>query len=245
MFKLLNSARVLQGDVLNKIHNLNEEINKSRDKKKFKLLYQSSLLNSDLDQIKNTITSFEQQIHNTAKSTKLDKDMSFYENSDEIFTEYKPIKMKYNNEGDLTIEELENFDNSYFQLNTGDTTENITDYKVSTSEPEQKTEEILKKNKFFFGGNIPCMVMFYAPWCGWSKKALPEWEKLENFAKGNNKFIVKKFNDRQHGDMMEKFGIHGFPTIKLIKPEETIDYTGARKFENFKDFLKEHKIIDN
>ena len=88
------------------------------------------------------------------------------------------------------------------------------------------------------------ILWFYAPWCGWSRKALPEWKKLEDFAKGNKKFIVKKFNDQQHGDMMEKFGIRGFPTIKLIKPDETIDYVGDRDFKHFKIFLEEHKIID-
>lgn len=244
MFKLLNSTRVLQGDVLNKIHNLNEEINKSQDKKKFKLLYESSLLNSILDQIKNTITSFEQHIHKSLKSTPLNKDLSFYENSDEVFTNYKPVQMKYNEEGDLSIEDLEKFDDSYNKSHPISESQ----YTVSTSEPEQKTEDILKpkyKKNIFFGGNLPCIIMFYADWCGWSQKALPEWKKLENFAKENKNFIVKKFNDSQHGEMMKKFGIHGFPTIKLIKPNETIDFVGARDLEGFKNFLKEQKIIDN
>jgi thiol-disulfide isomerase/thioredoxin len=256
MFKILNSVRVLQGKVMNKIHNLNNDINKINDETKFKALYKLGILRSILTNIDLIIIDLENKIRNILNDKGLNQDEISYDNSEEVFQKYEPIKFNYNDNEELTIEDVEKLDRAYLDANPGtkfcdstipDQYSDSIPEQHSNSMPEQKTEDILKrindldyKKNMFFGGNLPCMTLFYAPWCGWSKKMLPEWEKLENQAKRKNGFIVKKFNSDQHSDMMEKFGITGFPAIKLIKPNETIDYSGDRTAKQMMKFIEKH-----
>jgi len=84
------------------------------------------------------------------------------------------------------------------------------------------------------------MFFFYADWCPHCKKAKPEWE---DFVKNND---GKTFNDMKlkchtidctddsstdvvdtgitTAEMIKKYNIEGYPTIKLVKGSTTYDY---------------------
>ncbi|XP_077281267.1 protein disulfide-isomerase A6 homolog CaBP1 [Temnothorax americanus] len=71
------------------------------------------------------------------------------------------------------------------------------------------------------------VVEFYAPWCGHCKQLLPEYDKAATALKGVVK--VGAVNADEHKSLGSKYGVHGFPTIKIFgldkKPE---DYNGPR-----------------
>ena len=72
------------------------------------------------------------------------------------------------------------------------------------------------------GGKSLEIVMVYAPWCGWSKKALPDFDKLMNEFNGKqmngwNVSVVKYNSDEATGKAKAKeFGVKGFPSIFVI-----------------------------
>ncbi|TGZ56972.1 protein disulfide-isomerase A6 homolog [Temnothorax longispinosus] len=71
------------------------------------------------------------------------------------------------------------------------------------------------------------VVEFYAPWCGHCKQLLPEYDKAATALKGVVK--VGAVNADEHKSLGGKYGVRGFPTIKIFgldkKPE---DYNGPR-----------------
>lgn len=72
------------------------------------------------------------------------------------------------------------------------------------------------------------IVEFYAPWCGHCKALTPEYKKAAKSLKGIIKLGAADVD--QHKELGGRFGIQGFPTIKIFagdksKPEE---YKGPR-----------------
>jgi len=77
------------------------------------------------------------------------------------------------------------------------------------------------------------LVKFYAPWCGHCKKMAPTWDELAAKASG---FKVAKVDCTTEKGACERFGVRGFPTIKLLKDGKVYDYKGARSIEEFTKF---------
>ncbi|KAL6255767.1 hypothetical protein P5V15_013010 [Pogonomyrmex californicus] len=71
------------------------------------------------------------------------------------------------------------------------------------------------------------VVEFYAPWCGHCQQLIPEYDKAATALKGIVK--VGAVNADEHKSLGGKYGVRGFPTIKIFgldkKPE---DYNGPR-----------------
>ncbi|XP_033727567.1 LOW QUALITY PROTEIN: protein disulfide-isomerase A6-like [Pecten maximus] len=72
------------------------------------------------------------------------------------------------------------------------------------------------------------LIEFYAPWCGHCQSLTPEWKKAAKALKGIVK--VAAVDADAHGQLGQKYGVQGFPTIKVFggnknKPE---DYQGGR-----------------
>jgi len=79
------------------------------------------------------------------------------------------------------------------------------------------------------------LIEFYAPWCGHCKRLAPTWEDL---ALSNPSFKVAKVDCTVEKDLATRFGVKGFPTIKLFKDGQTeiVDYKGPRTLEGFTEF---------
>ncbi|KAM4028050.1 protein disulfide-isomerase A4 isoform 1-T1 [Anomaloglossus baeobatrachus] len=73
------------------------------------------------------------------------------------------------------------------------------------------------------------LVEFYAPWCGHCKQFAPEYEKIAETLKKNDPAIpVAKVDATEATKLANKYDINGYPTIKILKKGQPIDYDGLR-----------------
>ncbi|XP_028166888.1 protein disulfide-isomerase A6 homolog [Ostrinia furnacalis] len=77
------------------------------------------------------------------------------------------------------------------------------------------------------------IVEFYAPWCGHCKNLVPEYKKAARALKGIVK--VGAVNADEHKSLSQKYGVKGFPTIKMFTGSKNTPYQGQRTAEAFVD----------
>ncbi|XP_041975456.1 protein disulfide-isomerase A6 homolog [Aricia agestis] len=77
------------------------------------------------------------------------------------------------------------------------------------------------------------IVEFFAPWCGHCKNLVPEYKKAARALKGLVK--VGAVDADQHKDLGQKYGVSGFPTIKIFTGSKHTPYQGQRTAEAFVD----------
>ena len=89
------------------------------------------------------------------------------------------------------------------------------------------------------------LVFFYADWCPHCKVAKPEWEalKAENEGKVINGYnvVYTDYNcatvTPEIEDLMNKYDVKGYPTVKLIKDGQVIDYDAKPTTSTMNQFL--------
>lgn len=92
-------------------------------------------------------------------------------------------------------------------------------------------EEFLAEHPVMF-------VEFYAPWCGHCKKMAPEFQRLvQRMNDDINSIPVVKVDVTQESALGDKYAIQGFPTLKLFKNGEVIDYKGPRTETHMYNFI--------
>jgi thioredoxin len=67
-----------------------------------------------------------------------------------------------------------------------------------------------------YEGKLPCVVDFYADWCGPCRLASPALEELARKYKG--KIVVYKVNTDQERELSSVFGISGIPAFLWVPP---------------------------
>lgn len=81
-------------------------------------------------------------------------------------------------------------------------------------------EEIISRDELI-------LVKFYAPWCGHCKKMAGDFKEAAEELKG--KATLVDLDATEEKDIAQKYGIRGFPTLKLFSKGEVIsDYKGGR-----------------
>ena len=85
-------------------------------------------------------------------------------------------------------------------------------------------------------------VLYHADWCGWCKKMMPDWEKLESKYNGNKNINLAKINSDQvkNVNIASNDEIRGYPTIKLYINGKSQDYQGERNTESFVQYLENY-----
>ena len=93
--------------------------------------------------------------------------------------------------------------------------------------------------------NQVILVLFYVDWCPHCVSTKPEFAKV---VKQMNNQNVNGKNVKVHScncegsqveqEVAKENNIQGYPTIKLIKNSEVLDYNGARNSEEIMEFLK-------
>merc|ERR1719253_275278 len=71
------------------------------------------------------------------------------------------------------------------------------------------------------------MTMFYAPWCGHCRQFGPEYEKAAAALSESQIHLVKvDASDKKNMQLVEKFEVQGFPSLKLIRNGKGTNYGG-------------------
>ena len=86
------------------------------------------------------------------------------------------------------------------------------------------------------------LYFFYTTWCPHCKSAKPEWEKLKSeyeFKPFNNSNIVFHEVDCDKEEAIaDKFKVEGYPTIKMVKDGEIIEYDAKPNYDTLIQFLE-------
>ena len=95
------------------------------------------------------------------------------------------------------------------------------------------------------------IIIFLADWCPYSKQAIPEWEQ---FKKENEKKVINGYSlifnsytngneDAESEKMMDKFNIEAFPTVKMLKDGQVIDFDAKPTLDNLNNFV--NTVLNN
>ncbi len=93
------------------------------------------------------------------------------------------------------------------------------------------------------------VALFYAPWCGHCKTFKPEFENAMTQLDGKKavkseikdktiRFAKINCDEDQNKPLAKKYGISGYPTVKILKDDGTdIEYDGKRDLAGMKKYL--------
>jgi thiol-disulfide isomerase/thioredoxin len=94
--------------------------------------------------------------------------------------------------------------------------------------------------------NTAEFMLFYANWCPLSKKAMPVWkefrETYDEKVINNHRLIFKEVDcsDSEDSAMQAKldsYKVDGFPTIKMLKGNEVIDFDANPTMNSLEQFI--------
>ena len=92
-------------------------------------------------------------------------------------------------------------------------------------------------------GELAELLFFCVKWCPHCKKAEPEWKKLVKKFEGKkiNKSTIffKKIDCEDSEALADQYKIEGYPTIKLEKGDQIIEYNAKPNAETLEEFLRE------
>ncbi len=98
-------------------------------------------------------------------------------------------------------------------------------------------------SQFIYEGNKPCIVDFYADWCGPCKKIAPILNELADEYK--DQIIIYKINTDQERELARAFGISSIPTLLFIPLQGDVRFArGALDKEDFEKAIRDILLKD-
>lgn len=91
------------------------------------------------------------------------------------------------------------------------------------------------------------VLIFTVDWCPYCKKAMPVWNKFKEEYEGKTIHGYTLYfktinctdeNDAEVKDLLNKYNIEGYPTIKLIKDGEPITFDAKPEIKTLESFLQ-------
>jgi thioredoxin 1 len=94
-----------------------------------------------------------------------------------------------------------------------------------------------------FEGDLPCMIDFYADWCGPCKMVAPVLEELSEEYEG--KVNIYKVNTEEEQELSSVFGIQSIPSLLFVpKDGQPQMAMGALPKDTFKQAIKDVLKVD-
>lgn len=86
------------------------------------------------------------------------------------------------------------------------------------------------------------LYLFYTDWCPYCKKTKPEWAQLKKLYENDKKVNGYTLNFIEvdceaNPDLANKFDINGYPTIKLVKGNQVIEFDAKPDVKTLEQFL--------
>ena len=82
---------------------------------------------------------------------------------------------------------------------------------------------------------------FYTTWCTYCKKARPEWDAIKDKYKGKkiNGWSINfiEIDCEEQDEVAGKFGVDAYPTIKLIRGNQIVEYDAKPNRDTINEFL--------
>lgn len=86
------------------------------------------------------------------------------------------------------------------------------------------------------------LYIFYADWCGYCKKAKPDFEKVAEHLRSNEvsgkKIEVRMVNGDNEADLTKEYDVKGYPTVILVKDNRRYTYEGSRTEKEIMAYLE-------
>ncbi len=103
----------------------------------------------------------------------------------------------------------------------------------------QHLKDMYSNNKEIY--NTPTIMNFNTDWCGYSRQFQPVWNKFSSNM-SNKKINVKniKCDRKENEELCKKFNVQGYPTVKMISNNNTIEYNGNRTVEDLEKFANQN-----
>jgi thiol-disulfide isomerase/thioredoxin len=83
----------------------------------------------------------------------------------------------------------------------------------------------------------PILFAFTAKWCGHCHHFLPTFEKLRREYVDDSKLKTINVDEEKNSDLVELYGIEGFPSIKLHDGKKLHDFTGGRDINSIREWV--------
>lgn len=86
------------------------------------------------------------------------------------------------------------------------------------------------------------VLFFHTEWCPHCKKAKPHWEQFKEKYEGkiinNHRVLCKEYDCDKNEKLCDKYKIDGYPTIKMLKDSQIIEYDAKPTIENLTKFVE-------
>jgi len=107
----------------------------------------------------------------------------------------------------------------------------------------EKITNFEKNEEWIYEGKLPCIIDFYADWCGPCKMVAPILEELSTEYEG--KIFVYKIDTEEQSELAGLFNIRSIPTVLFVPmigdPQMSV---GALPKEKFKTAIEEILLKD-